>query len=107
METGPKESVIVARAIKKLNELPGCLAQKIHGSAWGHQLLDVLACVGGQMFLLEAKRPGKKPTSKQEATMRKWERAGCITGAFTSAEEAVDIVSPFCDKGVADQDRPG
>lgn len=86
------ESVIVAAAIAQLNKIPGCVAQKIHGSAYGHPLLDVLACKDGRMFLLEGKQPGKKPTARQEATMRKWAAAGAVVGWFTSAEEAVDIV---------------
>lgn len=87
------ESVIVDRAIKKLNQLQFCRAEKLHGSAWGHQRLDVLCCYKGQLFYLEGKRPGRRATPKQEATMMAWRKAGAVCEVFTSAEEAVNIVT--------------
>lgn len=92
--SGPLESVIVKAAVAKLNELPCCVAEKVHGGAMsGHQKLDVLCCKDGQMFYLEGKRPGEVPTARQEATMRKWRKAGAICEAFTSAAQAVEIVT--------------
>jgi len=92
--SGPLESVIVARAIKKLNELPGCRAEKLHGGPMsGHQKLDVMICYNGKFFYLEGKRPGLKATPRQEATMEKWRKAGAVCEVFTSAEQAVEIVT--------------
>lgn len=86
------ESTIVAAAALALNKIEGCQAQKIHGSAYGHPTLDLLVCYKGQMLWLEAKQPGKKATDRQEATMRKWRKAGCICGVFTSKQEALDYL---------------
>ena len=95
------ESTIVTAAINALNKIPGCLAQKIHGSAYGHPTLDVLVCYQGRMLWLECKQPGKKATARQEATMRKWREAGCVCEVFTSKQEALDIVGELRDGGGA------
>ena len=86
------ESAIVTKAIAALNKVPGCLAQKIHGSVYGHPTLDVLVCYNGQMLFLECKQPGKKATDRQEATMRRWRAVGCICGVFTTTQEALDFL---------------
>ena len=45
------------------------------------------------MFWLEVKVPGKKPTKKQEATMRKWaEKARAYAGWTTSPEDAKEQI---------------
>lgn len=94
MDSSPLEIVIVKAAVAKLNELPNCVAEKLHGGPMsGHQKLDVLCCREGQMYYLEGKRPGQVPTAKQESTMRKWRKAGAICEAFTSAAQAVEIVT--------------
>jgi len=102
MPNGPLESVIVKAAVTKLNELPNCVAEKLHGGPMsGHQKLDVLCCRDGQMYYLEGKRPGEVPTARQESTMRKWRKAGAICEVFTSAAQAVDIVTRSRQKGDA------
>ncbi len=66
-------------------------------SGFGEPNLDLNACVPcglcnmGLFFAIEAKRPGKKPTPQQEATIRRIEAAGgkvfIIDGDTTELEE--------------------
>lgn len=88
----PLEKTVVNNIIKALNDLPNCRAEKIHGSGYGHQKLDIHGCYRGRCFMIEAKQPGKKPTERQRATLRKWAEAGAITGVATSKDEALKIV---------------
>lgn len=45
-----------------------------HG--YGEQSLDFIGCVHGVFFAIEAKRPGKHPTPRQEATIERMQAAG-------------------------------
>ena len=87
-----KESAIVEGAIRKLNALPRTWAKKFHGTAFGHAEVDVYGCCQGRAFFLEGKRPGEKPTPRQQKILERWAACGAITGVFTSADEAVSIV---------------
>lgn len=89
------EGRLQAKIVKALNALPGCLFQKIHGSAYGKPSVDLSGAVYGRRCEIEVKMPGKQPTERQHATLKKWEDVGCIVGWATSIEEAKQIVKPY------------
>jgi hypothetical protein len=45
-------------------------------SGFGTPTLDYLGCIRGAFFAIEAKPPGKKPTPRQETTIRAMRDAG-------------------------------
>ena len=90
--TTPLEKNITKTIIKRLNALQGCKVKKFHGSAWGEAELDIYGCYQGRAVFIEVKRPGGKPTARQESIIRDWESVGAITGTVTSADEAEALV---------------
>lgn len=87
------ESEIVRAIIVALNNLPRCRAEKLHGGPMsGHQKLDILCCRDGRLYYLEAKRPGQKPTARQQSTIAKWRATGAVVEVVTSVQEALNIV---------------
>lgn len=72
----PSEASIVQACLAWLNAVPGCHAEKQHGSVFGQQRLDLLGCYQGRMFWIEVKQPGKVPTKLQEYTLAKWATFG-------------------------------
>lgn len=92
MATTP-EAVLTKKIVTTLNSIPNCYAEKLHASQFGLPKLDVFGAFEGKMFYLEIKVPGKKPTARQEATMRKWKtKAGAHTGWCDCVEQAVAFV---------------
>jgi hypothetical protein len=53
-------------------------------SGYGRSTVDCIGCVGGQMFAIETKAPGKKPTPLQEGELRAIDRAGGDTFVIDS-----------------------
>ena len=86
------ESAIQAGIVDALNRLPRCRAQKLYGSAWAKQTLDIMCCRDGRFYYLEAKQPGKGPTARQLKTMRDWRETGATVAVVTSVQEALNIV---------------
>lgn len=88
------EARLTRRLISAINRLPNTYCEKVYGGGGvGNPTLDVLGCRDGKMFYLEVKVPGKKPTKRQESTMRKWrKKGGCHTGWVDSVEAALDFV---------------
>jgi hypothetical protein len=60
-------------------------------SGYGESTLDYLGCYRGKLFAIETKAPGKKPTSRQETTIRFIRAAGgkvfVIDGDITELTE--------------------
>jgi hypothetical protein len=46
---------------------------------WGVQSVDMLACINGIFWGIEVKRPGKKPTVRQDFYLKAIEKAGGMT----------------------------
>jgi hypothetical protein len=91
-----KESSIVKSILDYLKTVPECMAEKTHGSNFGKAgKPDISGCLRGRRFELEVKVPGNKPTPIQEAMLRKWNRAGAITGVVTSLEEAKIVLGIY------------
>jgi hypothetical protein len=74
--------------MQRINGIEGARAVKVHASQMGNGgEPDVDACVRGRSVKVEVKQPGKVPTPRQMAVLRKWERAGALAGWVTSVEE--------------------
>jgi CBS domain-containing protein len=86
------EAAIVAEALARLRAL-GAVAVKVHGGPYQPALNDVVGCYRGRAFLLEGKRPGERMTPRQARIAEQWAAAGAIVGVFTSADEAVALVT--------------
>lgn len=107
--TIPRESTIVDRILKYLNGLPGCIARKRHGSAYGlkgepdiYVIISVMRwreSVPGQFTgkftsemvplhaEIEVKRPGKEPTLLQQKRLDQYRALGVPTLVATSLDE--------------------
>lgn len=97
------ETKIQQITVKALNQIEGCRAEKIHGSMYGFQKLDIFGAVDSMMFYLEAKQPGNKPTPRQNSTMKKWSETGILVTWFDDPNEAVRMVSEL--KKTKDPDK--
>ena len=86
------EKNITKSILARLNSLPHCRAKKYPGGMMGGAEVDIYGCIEGRAFFLEVKRPGQKPTPRQESILRAWAEAGAVTGVATSAAEAETLV---------------
>jgi Holliday junction resolvase len=88
------ETTITNKILKYLNGLPGCKAEKRHGSQYSEAgAPDISACYKGQSIQIEVKRPGEQPTPIQHKRLRQWAEAGAFTGWVTSVEEVKHLMS--------------
>lgn len=84
-----RETTITKKVLVYLNALPGCRAEKRHGSRYGRVgAPDITGCLHGWRFELEVKRPGEKLSPIQAHELHKWALAGAATGVVHSLEEA-------------------
>ena len=82
------ETQITADILKFLRSVNGCFAVKVHGGPFGQGgMPDITGCFMGFRFDIEVKRPGKKPTARQQAMMRKIADAGGSVFVAHSVEE--------------------
>lgn len=88
------ENKLVLRMIERLRKLDcPSWARKVHGSAFGNAgEPDIDAVVVGVPIKAEVKTPGNRPTDSQNAALRRWERAGAVTGCVHDLEELDDLV---------------
>lgn len=98
----------IVSAIREYLEMVGCIAVRINagaivvpGEGKSRRLYrgapagtsDILGCLpGGRFFALEAKRPGKKATLKQQAFLESVREIGGIAGVASSIEEAAEVL---------------
>ena len=88
------ETKLTKKILNRLNDIEGCRAEKLHGGPYGKQKLDVFGAKDGKMFYLEIKVPGKKPTPKQDSTIRKWKtEAGVLATWIDRVEDAEQIIN--------------
>ena len=110
----PRESSIVDGIMKYLNSLPGCIARKRHGSAYGIKgdpdiygvipvsrwkiydhpsgLTSYVTDSVAQHFEVEVKRPGKEPTILQQARLKEWASACVPVLVATSVDDVKKFV---------------
>jgi|SRR5882762_157596 len=88
------ESEIVTEGIAYIRALGYAYARKVHGSQFGNAgEPDVLGVVRGRAVMLECKAPdGGKPTAVQLGALRRWRKAGALTGWFTRVEHIQEIL---------------
>lgn len=73
--------------VKYLNSVPQCCAEIRTQVGFGTKgAADILGCIAGRHFELEAKQPGAKLTHLQEQWLRSWSNAGAITGRVEDVE---------------------
>lgn len=60
-------------------------------SGYGKPSLDYIGCVGGRFFGIETKKPGGKPTERQELTMSEMRAAGAETFVVSCDEELAQL----------------
>ena len=87
------ERSIVRTTMRILNDIPGIVCRKLHGS--GYTVAgdpDIYGCYNGQMFLFEAKAPGGYPTKAQKYRLQEWAAAGAITGIIRGADDALRLL---------------
>ena len=88
-----RESSLTTRIIKYLNSLPGCKAEKRHGSQYSEAgAPDINACYRGRSVQIEVKRPGEKPTRIQLKRLREWQEADAVVGWVTDLEGVKKII---------------
>jgi len=88
-----RESSLTTRILKYLNSLPGCKAEKRHGSQYSEAgAPDINACYQGRSVQIEVKRPGEKPTRIQLKRLREWQEAGAVVGWVTDLEGVKKII---------------
>lgn len=92
------EGSIQSSVLEFLNSLPGCVAENVSGNAHQSGRPDINGCYKGRMFKLELKTPDSKNTAtkKQKLHLRRWTRAGAITGVVYSLRFVKEI---FGDEG--------
>lgn len=83
------EADLSTAIINKFNGINHVKCQKIKGTAYGKPTLDILGARHGQLFWLEVKQPGEKPTKRQYNTMQDWIKKDCIATWTTSVEGAM------------------
>ena len=93
---------ITSPAVRALSGLQGVKAIKAHGSVYMELGTPDIAASAkmecphcgarGQAFLLEGKKPGRKPSAIQRKRLREWNDAGAIVGIIYSVAEAVAVV---------------
>ena len=90
----PTEKALTERILKELRKIPGVVAEKRHGGAFGKAgEPDITGCYKGWRFELEVKRPGVgRLTPLQKAALQKWASAGAYTAIVRSVEDALAVI---------------
>ena len=103
------EADIVSDVINYIRSLPLGHARKVHGDAYtqvGEP--DVDACVRGRAVKLEGKTDRGRPTATQVQALKRWRRAGALTGWFRSRADVEALLEHLDDPSFeADLERPG
>lgn len=89
------EARLSTKIVKWLNEQPGVIARKRHGSAYGTTDVDIYGCVNGRHFEIEVKVGDNKPTKLQEKRLEQWAAVGAITGVAWSLDEVKELMRPY------------
>jgi hypothetical protein len=87
-----KESDLNKKVVDWLNTIDGCFAKKRQGGPGNAGQPDVTGCINGIRIELEGKIGDNKPTKLQLKWLRKWSKAGAITGVYWSLSDAQQIV---------------
>lgn len=94
-----REAKITKKIVDHINTLDDtkARARKVHQDRYSGGEPDVDACVRTRAVKIEVKVPGNKPTDRQMAVMRLWERSGALTGWVTSVAETEELLTHLDD----------
>lgn len=103
------EKDVVDEGITFLRAQPNSYARKVHGSQFGNAgEPDVDAVHRGRAVKLECKAPdGGRPTPVQVGALKRWAKAGALTGWFTCLDHVREILDHTGDDHVIDVTFPG
>ncbi len=102
----PREAAIVKQICDYLKTLDKVHFEKRHGTPFGRVgEPDISGCIlfngfertnisfeYGQRFEIEVKRPGHKPTKRQELALAKWKAAGAAVAIIHSVDECREFI---------------
>jgi hypothetical protein len=90
----PLESTIQNNVLRYLNSLPNCVAENVSGNSHQSGRPDINGCINGRSLRIELKSPdhGNKATKKQLLNLKKWGKAGAITGVCYSVDEVKELL---------------
>lgn len=88
------ESTIQSSVLEYLNSIDGCIAENVSGNNKQSGRADINGCLNGRCFKIELKSPdhGNKATKKQLYYLKKWAKAGAITGVCYSLDEVKKLL---------------
>lgn len=70
---------------------------KIHGGPYTVAgTPDLIGSLNGRPFAIEVKRPGERPSAKQQAELSAWAAQGWATGVAYSVDDAINITRTEC-----------
>lgn len=75
-----------------INTIPGAWAYKRRGGVGNRGMPDISGCLFSIRIEMEGKLPGNKPTRLQQYFLDLFQKQGCISGWYTSFEEAQAIL---------------
>lgn len=82
------EGRVKAAVKKELDVYPDHYREMPVPSGFGKSGLDFTICFFGRFIAIETKAAGKKPTPRQEATIRKMQNAGALVFVIDTIEQA-------------------
>ena len=88
------ESSLQSTVLEYLNSLPNCIAENVSGNARQSGRADINACYKGKCIKIELKDPnsGYQPTMQQLLYLKRWRKAGAITGVCYSLKEVKELI---------------
>lgn len=88
------ETSLQSTVLDYLNSLPNCMAENVSGNARQSGRADINACYKGKCIKIELKDPesGYQPTRQQLLYLKKWQKAGAITGVCYSLKEVKELI---------------
>jgi hypothetical protein len=94
-DSTPLEASIVKSCLKWLNSLPRSEFQKRHGARTRSGDPDIYGCLDSIHWEIEVKRPGNKPTPRQNARLDAWLNAGARACWVESLDELKHIIRNY------------
>ena len=96
MNTLVSESAIVNSILKYLNSVPGCVADKVEGTAKKSGKPDINGCLNGKSIRIEVTTPDTdwQVTPQQMANLQKWSECGALCMVAYSLKFVKTIILP-------------
>ena len=101
-----KESDFAKKALKYLNKLPMCRAEKVHATAGMRGKADITGAIFGLRFEIELKMYDNKPTPLQRRYLTWWRENGCIAFAAWGMDDIVPVFEAIIEAHSRDRLKP-